>query len=94
MTINKKRHKDLSKLYEFKKYVFSFYGNHKDNLYLKDFRLTQNEINFYCDIYLDSFHLTHPEEYKKYGSIAFDSIDRERVRELIEGVHNDGKDKS
>ena len=40
-----KRKLELQKQFEFKKYVFSFYGKHKEGLYLQELNLTQKQIN-------------------------------------------------
>ena len=84
-----KRKLELLKQFEFKKYVFSFYGKHKEGLYLQELNLTQKQINNYCDIYIKTFHLFFTSELCKDGNIAYDSVDRERVRDIIEMDHEE-----
>ena len=80
----KKARIELQKQFKFKRYVFSFYGKHKDGLYLQDLNLSQKQINYYCDIFIATFHVCYPKD-----SLTYDSIDRERVREIIELGEND-----
>ena len=82
---------ELMRQFEFKKYVFSFYGKHKDGLYLQSLNLSQKQINYYCDIFIATFHICYPKEFLDYGSPSYDSIDRERVREIIELGENDNE---
>jgi|TARA_R100001510_G_C7468666_1_gene85916 hypothetical protein len=83
MTLSQKRKLELSNQLAFKRYVFSFYGDHEDGLYLQKLKLTQDQINKYCDIYLTTFQFCYPMD-----SLCYDSVDRERVREIIEEDHN------
>lgn len=86
-TLWEKRKLELQRQFEFKKYVFSFYGKHKEGLYLQELNLTQKQINDYCDIYISTYHICFPDELKRHGDIAYDSVDRERVRDIIEMNH-------
>ena len=79
MSLTKERHKELKDAYEFKRYVYSFYGKHKDGLYLQALGLDQDDINFWCDIYLSTHQFNYPKEY-----LAYDSIDRERVGMMMD----------
>ena len=83
-----RRKLELLKQFEFKKYVFSFYGKHKEGLYLQELNLTQKQINDYCDIYIKTFHLFYKNEICN-GQISYDSVDRERVRDIIEMDHEE-----
>jgi len=67
---------------DFKEYVFSFYGYHPDGLYLQELFLDRKDINKYCDIYVQTHPLLYPRE-----DLAFDSVDRERVRDIILNHH-------
>jgi hypothetical protein len=84
----KTRKLELQRQFEFKKYVFSFYGKHKKGLYLQELNLTQKQINDYCDIYIKTFHLFFKSEICN-GQISYDSVDRERVRDIIEMDHEE-----
>ena len=79
MPLSQSRKDQLYSEYTFKKYVYDFYGYHSEGLYLQNLKLTQEQINKYCDIYFLTFKFCYPQ-----GTIAFDSVDRERVRTLIE----------
>lgn len=89
----KTRKLELQRQFEFKKYVFSFYGKHKKGLYLQELNLTQKQINDYCDIYIKTFHLFYKNEICNgqfvASSISYDSVDRERVRDIIEMDHEE-----
>ena len=67
---------------EFYDYVYSFYGKHPGGLYLQELNLTRKKIKKYCDIYIDVHQLLYPRESLLY-MVGCDSIDRERVRDII-----------
>ena len=67
---------------EFYDYVYSFYGKHPGVLHLQELNLTLNKIKKYCDIYIDVHQLLYPKE-NVLDMVGCDSIDRERVRDII-----------
>ena len=71
----------MNSLDEFVDYVWSFYGEHDDTLY-PIHGLTKNDIRDAFDIYVERIE-KGDLEYVHYSWGGGDSLDRERVRDII-----------
>ena len=71
----------MIRLSEFVDYVWSFYGEHDDTLY-PIFGLTKKDILNACSIYFERIE-KGDLEYVHYSWGDGDSLDRERVRDII-----------
>ena len=71
----------MSSLNEFIDYVWSFYGEHSETLYpIKG--LTIKDVYDACDVYIERIE-KGDLEYVHYSWGEGDSLDRERVRDII-----------
>ena len=75
-------HSMCRNLDKFADYVWSFYGEHCDTIYpIKG--LTIEDVFHAIEIYIDRLELPQDEKYDHYAWGEGDSLDRERVRDII-----------
>ena len=75
-------HSMCRNLDKFADYVWSFYGEHCDTIYpIKG--LTIEDVFHAIEIYIERLELPQDEKYAHYAWGEGDSLDRERVRDII-----------
>jgi len=75
-------HSMCRNLDKFADYVWSFYGEHCDTIYpIKG--LTIEDVFHAIEIYIDRLELPQDVKYAHYAWGEGDSLDRERVRDII-----------